>query len=272
MPISHAVVGLVDDAGLVPPTALSMTDALARHRGDDACGSPVLTDRLLVPASRVDELLAALDDAPLQVGLVVDVPLDDIAALAERLSTDPRTTLSALEIRLGTHTVEDVTRAVAGLPTRVAVHVEVPLDDALDTHLAQLGEARLGAAVRCGGEQAAQLPTAEQLARFLQGAVREVVPFRATAGPQRAVRRTDPATGFEHHGFLNLLVATQRAVECRPTPEIIAALLSTDGDRLAHDVTVADPLLDDQAREYFVAVGASDTRAPRADLVELGLA
>lgn len=272
MPISHAVVGLVDDAGLFPPTALSMPDAVARHREDEAAGSPVHSDRLLVAASRVDELLTTLDDAPLAVGLVVDVPLDDVPPVIDRLRTDPRTTLEAVEIRLGDHDVETIDQAFEQLPTRIAVYVEVPLDDRLDEVLAELGEARLGAKVRCGGLDASMFPSAEQLARFLQGVVREVLPFKATAGLHHAVRYTDEATGFEHHGFLNLLVATQRAVESRPAGEIVAALLSTDGDALAHEVTVADPMIDDQVREHLVAYGSCDTRAPLADLAALGLA
>src|SRR5690606_33764972 len=52
--------GLVDDAGLFPPTSLAMADALARHRRDQAAGSPVLTHRFLCPASRITELRSGL--------------------------------------------------------------------------------------------------------------------------------------------------------------------------------------------------------------------
>jgi hypothetical protein len=54
---------LVDDAGLFPPTSLSMADALARHR---SVSHPMLTGRFLVPGDRLAELSALLD-APLDV-------------------------------------------------------------------------------------------------------------------------------------------------------------------------------------------------------------
>jgi hypothetical protein len=57
---------LVDDAGLFPPTSLSMPDALARHR---AVSSPMLSGRFLVPGDRLDELCTLLD-GPIDVHVI----------------------------------------------------------------------------------------------------------------------------------------------------------------------------------------------------------
>ena len=64
---------LVDDAGLFPPTSLSMADALARHR---SVQHPMLTGRFLVPGSRLDELSAALD-GPIDVHVIGPGTTDD---------------------------------------------------------------------------------------------------------------------------------------------------------------------------------------------------
>jgi hypothetical protein len=73
---SGLLAGLVDDAGLFPPSWLPMDAALARHR---AASSPMLSGRFLCPGDRVDELLAALDGP-----------------------ADPRVTVAAVELRSGT--------------------------------------------------------------------------------------------------------------------------------------------------------------------------
>ena len=61
---------LVDDAGLFPPTSLSMADALARHR---SVQHPMLSGRFLVPGDRLDELSALLD-GPLDVHVIEPSP------------------------------------------------------------------------------------------------------------------------------------------------------------------------------------------------------
>ncbi|MEU8382752.1 hypothetical protein AB0C32_26620, partial [Streptosporangium sp. NPDC048865] len=74
--------GLVDDAGLFPPTGLPMAEALERHRGDLSGNDPVLTHRFLCPAGRLAELRDHLT-FPIRLGLILDTPglppLDDVA-------------------------------------------------------------------------------------------------------------------------------------------------------------------------------------------------
>ena len=64
------------------------------------------------------------------------------------------------------------------------------------------------------------------------------VPFKCTAGLHHAVRYTDPTTGFRHHGVLNILVATARAVPAgrsrRPWP-------SSGPSALAAEAAAIDP-------------------------------
>ncbi|GLW11917.1 hypothetical protein Misp01_70450 [Microtetraspora sp. NBRC 13810] len=72
MTTNQLLTGLVDDGVLFPPAALPMRTALARHVADLAAGSPVLTHRLLCPASRLDDLRRR-DPGPLRLGLVMDM-------------------------------------------------------------------------------------------------------------------------------------------------------------------------------------------------------
>jgi hypothetical protein len=92
--------------------------------------------------------------------------------------------------------------------------------------------------------------------------------FKATNSLHRAVRHADPDTGFTHHGFLNLLVASAR---CLSGGNVREALEITDGEVLA---TEAADLTDDAAkavRALFTSYASASFDGPIADLKGLGL-
>ncbi len=95
--------------------------------------------------------------------------------------------------------------------------------------------------------------------------------FKATAGLHNAVRHTDEDTGFTHHGFLNLLLATARLLAGAEPEDVRAALLSTDGKALAEE---AQNLTEHEAlsvRGVFASYGSCSLTDPVNDLEELGL-
>jgi hypothetical protein len=129
----------------------------------------------------------------------------------------------------------------------------------------------LAAKVRCGGVEARAFPTPAQLAAFVRESVDAGLAFKATAGLHHAVRYRDPATGFDHHGFLNLLLATCRAAEGVGAPQIEAALLVDDASELAAQARAISPGISRRARSSFLAYGSCSTSEPVEDLAQLGL-
>jgi hypothetical protein len=93
------------------------------------------------------------------------------------------------------------------------------------------------------------------------------VPFKATAGLHHAVRNTDPETGFEQHGFLNLLLATDAARAGAEEAEVAAALADRDGTRVAARVRDLAP----GVRESFRSFGTCSILEPVEELAALGL-
>jgi hypothetical protein len=275
---SGLFVCLVDYAGLFPPERLPMDDAVRRHRADEAVGNPVLTQRFLCPVSALEELRTRLrPDERWRLGLIVDVGLDELAAAVRTVDADERLTLETIELRLPTaddprSAVARVTALAASTATGATVYVELsPAVAGWQDALEAVADAGLSAKVRCGGLEAPAFPSAEALASFLVAAVRRGIAFKATAGLHHAVRYRDPATGFTHHGFLNLLVALGRAVDGADVNHVAAVLRIDDGAALAERARAVAPETATRARALFRAYGSCSTSEPVEDLAALGL-
>jgi hypothetical protein len=78
-------------------------------------------------------------------------------------------------------------------------------------------------------------------------------------------------TGFEHHGFLNVLLAAAAAADGAAAQEVAAVLARLDGGAVAAGIAGLDPLDADRVRDLVVSVGTCSTDEPVADLVALGL-
>ena len=122
--------------------------------------------------------------------------------------------------------------------------------------------------LRCGGVSKENFPSVDEVADFLSVVASGGVAFKATAGLHNAVRHTDEDTGFTHHGFLNLLVATARALAGRDVRE---ALASTDGTALAAEAGALSEQAAHAVRGVFASYGSCSLSEPVADLEGLGL-
>jgi hypothetical protein len=187
--------GLIDYAGLFPPAALSMQDAVqnyARYREGEHAWA---LGRFVVPEDRAHEVpeefpLTVLWSGGLQAA-------DDSAGLKPG---------SPLETKAAS--IDDITR-IASVANGRTIYVELT-DLALIPHLAQHG---LRAKIRTGGITADAFPAIENIAAFLRACKQHDVPFKATAGlhhPLRCIRPltydADAPTGTMH-GFLNVFLA-----------------------------------------------------------------
>ncbi len=177
-------------------------------------------------------------------------------------------------------TVQD--RAVAAVAAVVAAldavplagaagYIEIPLTARGDDVLGPIDEHRYRAKLRTGGQAAAAFPAEPALAACLVELADRRIPFKCTAGLHHAVRHTAADTGFEHHGFLNLLLAVAAAADGAPAEDVATALACPDGGEVAAGVAGLDPLDADRVRALVTSIGSCSTDEPVADLVALGL-
>ena len=122
--------------------------------------------------------------------------------------------------------------------------------------------------LRCGGVSAENFPSVKEVADFLAVINDGGASFKATAGLHNAVRHTDPRTGFTHHGFLNMLVATGRALSGGDVRE---ALASTDSEALAKEAGALSDQAQHAERSVFASYGSCSLTDPITDLSALGL-
>jgi hypothetical protein len=220
-----------------------------------------------------------MDGPPDPVSLVLVVPegpaaLDDALRLA---TSEPGLELVGVELACGGDgTPAEAARAAAlaldaALPDQVGGVIEVRrgygLGEALDT----VADSRFRAKLRTGGTAARAFPTEEELAGFIVGCVVRGLPFKCTAGLHEAARHTDPATGFEHHGFLNVLTATHAACNGGDVAEVAGVLAERSAQRLADTLRELDADAVIRARAAFTGYGTCSIAEPLADLIALGL-
>jgi len=205
-----------------------MSDALAAH--ERAANGPYgwILGRFLVPASRLAELNEALGarSMPLRTSVVFDaVTLDRYAAvLREMHAGSDRIAIEAIELRFGDVPGDDADAKAASLlamegaggfaePPSTYVEIGIEDDAHLELDLQALLTPRPGfatnryAKVRTGGLDATAVPAPGRLAQFIARTRDLGIPFKATAGLHRAVRRQNAEAGFTMHGFLNVFGA-----------------------------------------------------------------
>jgi hypothetical protein len=263
--------GLCDDAALFPPGNAPVTAAVPAHRVHRSAWYAALVGPFLLGADRIDEVGAtAAENGPLDVVLVVRAgPVALEPALAE-LARWPG--LRPVGVELGPD--------AAGTPAEAAARGIAALDRALPPDLAGVVEIRRGPGLaaaldavaaspyrvkyRTGGLEAGAFPPPAELAAFLTGCAERDVSFKCTAGLHHAVRRTDPATRFTHHGFLNILAATHAAAQ-GDAERTVRLLETTEGGELAAATAGLT------GRGLFTAYGTCSIDEPLDDLAALGL-
>lgn len=274
---------LVDDAAIFPPGNAALPAAVRAHRLLRAGHLAAFVGPLLCTASRLAELRLVLDheagdEPPLDVAVVVDTGTGGLASVVATARADDRLDLQAVEIALrgeadvGT-TARRATAAVldADLPDGTAVYVEVPRVPAARDALEVLAEYDLRAKLRTGGADAAAFPDKHEVVTFLDACLDLELILKCTAGLHNAVRHTDPVTGFAHHGFLNVLLATHVLLAGGTAADAEAVLADRDGATLAVRARALSDSDASRVRRTFASYGSCSVTEPIDDLVALGL-
>ena len=289
--IPAAFAGLVDDAAVFPPGNAPLDDALRAHREHRGAPYADLVGPLVVADAHLPDLLtlSSTEGAGSRTAVIVVVSggagaLEGTARWATR---DSLLELRGLEIALRDSATGEVAHnarrivtavdqlvATGELDDEVQVYVEMPrLYGAPPTSdwLAAVDEVAAmdhRVKLRTGGVDADAFPDSAELATSIAAALDREVAFKCTAGLHNAVRHRDPDTGFEHHGFLNVLLATRASLDGASVEDVAAVLDETDPQTL---LGTRDLDAWARARRWFRSFGSCSVREPLDDLTALGL-
>jgi hypothetical protein len=270
---------LVDDAAMFPPGDLPLTEAVEAHRAHrsapyaELVGPFVCTDEDLM---KVAAEAARTGPEPLRVAVVITGGAGGIEPAVRYGDRSTDVEVTAIEVRLRT---EDdlsrnalrVVRACDDCLDEETAYVEIGLDGAWERALDVVADAGYAAKLRTGGLDASLFPSEGQVAAFITACLDREVAFKCTAGLHNAVRHTASDTGFEHHGFLNVLLATRASLDGASLDEVAAVLASRDGSALAARARELSEQQAEGTRRWFTSFGSCSIAEPRHDLTALSL-
>jgi hypothetical protein len=260
---------LCDDASVFPPGLAPLPEAVAAHLRYRESWFAGMVGPLVLPVSALGGFLALGQPVPLCLTFPAGPELLP-AALREAGGSDLRAVEIAVPAEMAAaDLVRRIEKTLDG--HRVDVAVEVPRDGRRDAVLGALAGTPYRAKFRTGGVRAELYPGEDELASAVLAAARAGVAFKATAGLHHAVRDTDPETGFEQHGFLNLILAADAAASGAAQPDLSRLLAERSGPRVAGQVRALGPERTAAARRLFTSFGTCSITDPLRELTGLGL-
>ena len=285
----------VDDAAIFPPGNAPLEQAVADHLDHreeeyaDLVGGFVVSDVKVADLAEVVGGRAASEASDqsrplnLALNLVVTGGAGAIEPAVTWVSRSEGLSLRAVEFALRdeedlAHNAQRLIQVVDSMGEAlddVTVFAEPPVPEGTPTHgwlaaLDELAAREIHLKFRTGGVTSDLFPSADRLAACIEAALDRELPFKCTAGLHNAVRHRDEETGFEHHGFLNILLATRTSLDGGGREEVGRVLDETDGTKLAERVS-ADPDEATRTRRWFTSFGSCSVLEAHEDLVELGL-
>ncbi len=211
--------GSVDYAGLFPPAALAMNEAVenyAEYRtGPDAWA----LGRLIVPMTRLGEFERAAapylkkNGSPWLLSVLASPLLqDDVKNIAYfNMQHKQAALIDTMELKASSP--EEIKKSASIIPPTITTFVEIPIDQDPEPLVAAIGEAGVKAKVRTGGVTEDVFPSGRDLIRLVQRCITLNVPFKATAGLHHPIRsvynltyKPGSAKG-KMYGYLNLFLA-----------------------------------------------------------------
>ena len=295
-PIRALLTGLIDYAGLFPPSQLGMGEAAGNYAAYSRGAHSWMLGRFVVPVARLaefDEAAASVlpkgeDSAPWRLAALAGGDLE--ADIQEALKFNCRhwpgsdighAVIDSIELR-ASKPVDDATRP--SVPDFFALYVESGNGVLTSADLDAIKRLGARAKIRMGGVTADAFPAADDVAAFLLGCAERGLAFKATAGLHHAVRGEYPLTYDADalcapmYGFLNVFIAAATVLAGGSQADARDILMRAELTDLRADengINWGDRQLStgdiSRARDFATSYGSCSFAEPVAELQAAGL-
>lgn len=283
------IAGSVDYAGLFPPAALGMNEAVANYAGYRAGPDAWALGRFIVPMTRLGEFERAAapylkrNGSPWLLSVLASPILhDDVKAIAYfNIRHKQKALIDTIELKASSP--DEITKIAGIIPPTITAFVEIPIQPDPEPLIAAIGGTGVKAKVRTGGVTEDAFPSSSQLVRFVERCVSLNVSFKATAGlhhPIRSIYRLTYQTGSpkgKMFGYLNLFLATallkqggtSEAAQHLLEEESMAAFLFTETEILWRDHRISLEAAEGMRKDIMKSFGSCSFREPVDELKQL---
>ncbi|HEX8735255.1 MAG TPA: hypothetical protein VF721_08045 [Pyrinomonadaceae bacterium] len=238
--------GIVDYAGLFPPSALSMPEAVINYATYKNSNYNWMLGRFVVPVGRLDEFTESARDFFTRGGQdawkLSVLASEDIYETVRRVEDfnaahAPYAECDTLEIKADSASIIESYASI--VPPQFTNYFEIPAGRDFGEMIVKLAVTKQRAKLRTGGTTPEAFPRPDEITRFIRTCAAANVPFKATAGLHHPVRcqksltyEKDAPVGMMY-GFLNVFLAAAFA-------------------RLGFKPALLNELLEDEWTESFI--------------------
>jgi Glycine/D-amino acid oxidases (deaminating) len=283
---------IVDYAGLFPPSAVSMAEAVTNFANYKNSSYNWMLGRFVVPVTRLAEFAVQAedffmrDDEIWRLSVLASDDIDETLSLVEDFNErfSPYAACDALEIK--TDSCAYIETVAAAVPPDYTNYFEIPIREDLADFVVTLAVNKQRAKIRTGGVTPEAFPRAETITRFIRTCLAANVPFKATAGLHHPIRCRRPLT-YEAdapigvmYGFLNVFLAAAFARQGFK-PSLLNEILEEEweesfvfedsGVLWRQEHFVSSSQIKYLREKSAISFGSCSFEEPVADLKELGL-
>lgn len=292
---------IIDYAGFFSPANLPAPTTLANYHRYRQSSDGWLLGRLLIPASRLNELRLLLPQnnwiQPLELAVIgrggrtSAECLENLALDLEKIATaraehGNQIQIDVLEVPLPRDPgLNPLLREASeqAYQSQLLPFFEIPMAQSSGEPLSQairacLSSGRAGLKLRCGNDQPTRIPPVEIVAQFISECTLSRVPMKFTAGLHHPlVHQTGRPPALEH-GFINVFLAAVLALEHGLAQPMVCKILREENARAFHwevntigwgEYRCHSTEVELARRFAAVSFGSCDFEKPCADLREL---